>query len=213
MAIQYSGHDFPSSNWTFGGEGHLVLGTHYMIGGKAFGIMHERAVTNSIDLSTSRLRVTGGLGLLTLGISLFGPNDFGLRLYPQVGLGASTFLFQKKDTLPLNSTFDSLYIPGRSDNMVSVGKAGWAVDVGAGIDWYKPFKNFFAIIKGLDLGIMLHGEVGYTFVLGNLNWLRDVSMSSNDNLALAPDLKFGGFYWNVGIGIGLSPQDDEDKKK
>lgn len=203
-SMGYNDVEFPTTNWTYGGEGHLVIGKRYMIGGKAFGIMHER-VSDVLPTDTCRMRITGGLGLLTLGFSLVPPNPTGIRLYPQLGLGLSSFIFQKKNALPEDATFNS--VVKSTDSMVTIGKTGWAIDVGVGLDWYKPFKNFFTIIRGLDLGPMLHVECGYTFIPQTLNWLRDVSLSGTDNLTKEPDLKFGGFYWNVGIGIGLSPRD------
>jgi hypothetical protein len=46
---------------------------------------------------------------------------------------------------------------------------------------------------------MLHAEAGYTFIPIKLPWLRDT-----DVLDYGPEMKFDGFYFAVGIGIGLT---------
>ncbi|MBN1760970.1 MAG: hypothetical protein JW863_21765 [Chitinispirillaceae bacterium] len=81
---------FPNNNWTFGGEGHLILAKRLVLGGKAFGIVHERVIPNPDPTAPQRrIRMTAGMGVGTVGFNLLGKNRFGFHLYPQVGVGAS----------------------------------------------------------------------------------------------------------------------------
>jgi hypothetical protein len=69
---------------------------------------------------------------------------------------------------------------------------------------YKPFKSFFTIVPGLDVGLMLHAEAGYSLLPGSLKWRRDIDLNGKDQVEGGPDMKFNGFYFNVGLGLGLS---------
>ena len=90
--------DMPSNGFTFGGEGHLVLGDRLIIGGRAFGVTHDRPNDNG-----ERLRLTGGMGVGNLGVNLLPAECNGFRLYPQVGAGVSTFILQYKKPLQVNA--------------------------------------------------------------------------------------------------------------
>jgi hypothetical protein len=196
---------FPNNSLTLGGEGHLILAKRLVLGGKAFGISHERVVAGSSP--ETRFRVTGGSGMGVVGLNLTGENRFGIHLYPQVGVGVSSFILQKKVAFAnaADMNFDNLV--SNNDNMTTLGKFGLLVDLGAGFDWYKPFKNFFTIIPGLDVGLMLHAEAGYSLLPMNFKWRRDIDLGGKDQVEGGPDLKFNAFYFNVGLGLGLSPKD------
>ncbi|MBN1309693.1 MAG: hypothetical protein JXA18_17360 [Chitinispirillaceae bacterium] len=195
---------FPNNNWTFGGEGHLILAKRLVLGGKAFGIMHERVIQGTDP--QRRIRMTAGMGVGTLGLNLFKENRFGIHLYPQVGLGASSLVYQSKRAFTdEQKQFDTVLV-GTKDNIETLGKFGLILDLAAGFDWYKPFKNFFTIVPGLDVGLLLHAAAGYSFLPGTLKWRRDFDLKGKDQVEGGPDLKFNGFYFNVGVGIGLTAQ-------
>lgn len=80
-------------------------------------------------------------------------------------------------------------------------KVGLAIDGCLALDWYFELIKLVKIIPGLGFGPLVHAEVGYTFVPGNLKWARDLNDQFED---FHPDIKFDGFYFNVGVGIGLS---------
>lgn len=216
--LSYVNEDlFPSNKWTIGGEGHLVLGDHLVLGGKGFGIFQEKSVPgNGVDGNADatlgnqdrRFRITGGMGVAQVGISPFKPNNFGLRIYPQIGLGVSSFLFQTKRTMPDDyegKTFEAV-LKNETDDQTTLGKVGLIIDFAASLDWYKPFKHFFTIVPNLDFGPMLHLEAGYSILPADLAWRRDVDLGGKDQVEGGPDLKFNGFYFNLGLGFGLSAQ-------
>ena len=206
---------FPSNHWTFGGEGHLILAKRLVLGGKAFGIMYEKTLVpvSSTPEFERRIRMTGAMGVGTVGFNLLGENRFGMHLYPQLGLGASSFVYQSKRKHldeaenEANKQFDVVLVETQ-DYMETLAKFGLIVDLAAGFDWYKPFKQFFTIVPGLDFGLLFHAEVGYLLLPGgaNLKWRRDFDLKGKDQVEGGPDLKFDGFYFNIGFGIGLTAE-------
>jgi hypothetical protein len=196
--------EFPMNNLTLGGGGHLLLAERLMLGGKAFGVFHERVVPDSDpNRPDRRVKIAGGMGVGQAGFSILKPNRIGLKLYPQLGLGLASFMLQTKTGFDGDANNMDNILASEDDRMVMIQKTGLAIDVCAGLDWYKPFKNFFTIVPGLDVGPLLHIEVGYTFVPVKTHWMRDV-----DDLDRAePDIQFEGLYLNAGLGIGLSAED------
>lgn len=199
-----SNNPLPNNSLTLGGEGHLILAKRLVLGGRGFGISHERQVQNST--TERRIRVTSAMAVANVGFNLLKENRFGFHLYPQVGMGVSSFIFQMKDEIANESdkTFD--YVVENGDNMTSLARLGLIIDFSAAFDWYKPFKNFFTIVPGLDVGLLAHVEVGYSLLPAQLKWRRDVDVAGKDQVENGPDLKFNGFYMNIGLGLGLSPQ-------
>lgn len=196
--------DFFSSNYfTFGGEGHLILAKRLVLGGKAFGIVAERPIYPQ-EPQRRRIRVTAGMGVGTVGFNLLGENRFGIHLYPQIGAGISSLVYQSKRNMA-EKQFTTVMID-TMDKVETLGKFGLIIDFAAGFDWYKPFKNFFTIIPGLDVGLLLHAEAGYSLLPGSLDWRRDFDLKGKDQVEGGPDLKFNGFYFNIGLGLGLSAQ-------
>jgi len=194
--------DFPNASLVFGGEGHIIIARRLVIGGMAFGR------TNREELNTTTgthpeggIQFTGGVAEGFLGFNLLRDNRFGIHLYPRFGLGASTFILSRKIDFPDGSsqTFTNNLI---DDQRSVVQKIGFALDPGIGLDWYKPFKNFFTIIPGLDVGIMMHIGAGFIIVPGQTNWFREVDQLDD----YEPDVVYDGLYVNIGFGIGLSPK-------
>lgn len=192
---------FPNSNWTIGGEGHVVINRMFVVGGKAFGISHERVIDHDVQ---RRVRMTSGMGVGFLGLNIIPENFAGIRLYPNVGAGISSFIIQSKRSLPEERRDFDLVLRTLEDEIVTLGKLGLIIDAGVGFDWYRPFKRFFTFVPGLDLGILVHAQAGYSFLPGDLEWRRDFDMAGQDQVEGGPDLKFDGFYFNLGLGIGLS---------
>jgi len=201
---------FPNNNWTIGGEGHLILGKYLVLGGKAFGIVHERVLPQTDPAEpVRRIRTTAGMGIGTVGINVLPPNTAGLHLYPQFGLGASSFLYQSKRAFTEEQKeFDTVLI-AMKDNIETLGKMGLIMDFSANLEWYLPFKHFFTIVPGLDFGLLFHAEAGYSLVPGDLKWRRDFDLNGKDQVEGGPDLKFNGFYFNFGFGVGLTAPGDK----
>lgn len=206
----YNGAEFSNNRWTFGGEGHLVLGQRLVIGGRAFGIFDYRKFSTDNPSAHPEtedikdLKLTAGMGIANIGFNLFRENRFGIKAYPMVGAGVQSFIFQAISEIdPANREFDYV-LEHNNDNMITMGKVGFVTDVALGIDWYKPFKNFLTFFPGLDFGLMLHFEIGYSFLPLKLNWRRDVDPGGYGQVEGGPDLQFSGLYMNLGVGIGLS---------
>ena len=197
---------FASNYFTFGGEGHLILAKHLVLGGKAFGIVAEKKLEGTAE-PDRRIRITSGMGVGTVGFNLTGENRFGIHLFPQLGVGVSSLIYQSKRPMTdEQKQFDTVMV-GTRDNVETLGKFGLIIDFAAGFDWYKPFKNFFTIVPGLDVGLMLHAEAGYSLLPGSLKWRRDIDLKGKDQVEGGPDMKFNGFYFNVGLGLGLSAKE------
>ncbi len=206
----YNGAEFVNNRWTFGGEGHLVLGQRLVIGGRAFGIFDYRKFSTADPAAHSEtenlkdLKLTAGMGIANIGFNLFKENRFGIKAYPMVGAGVQSFIFQAISEIdPEDRQFDYV-MENNSDYMVTMGKVGFVTDAALGIDWYKPFKHFFTLFPGLDFGLMMHFEVGYSFLPVKLNWRRDVDPGGVGQVEGGPDLQFSGLYLNLGVGLGLS---------
>lgn len=197
---------FPNNNWTFGGEGHLILAKRLVLGGKAFGIMHERVLPVEGTEPQRRLRMTAGMGVGTVGLNVLKENRFGMHLYPQVGIGASSLVYQSKRQLPEERKQFNTVLVDTMDYIETLGKFGLIIDLALGFDWYKPFKNFFTIVPGLDVGLLLHAEAGYSLLPGSLKWRRDFDLKGKDQVEGGPDVRFNGFYFNIGVGIGLTAE-------
>jgi len=194
---------FPINSWTLGGEGHIVWRKRLVLGGRFFGTTHPREVVDPLNPGRT-MQVTCGLGLGQLGFNLLPENKLGWKLYPQLGLGLSSFILQSKqiyDGDPVQQSVVNVLATG-NDNMAIIQKMGVAVDFGVGFDWYKPFKNFFTIVPGLDVGIMFRLEAGWTYVPANTYWKREI----DDLTDYAPETKFDGLYVHAGFGLGLSPK-------
>ena len=120
-------------------------------------------------------------------------------MIPQVGLGVSSFLLQNKSEF--QSSEDDFNNAFGDDKRSVLTKVGLAIDVALAFDWYIKVIELVKIIPGLGFGPLIHAEAGYTIVPGNTEWIRDFNDAGNDQ---EPDLSFNGFYFNVGVGIGLS---------
>jgi hypothetical protein len=200
---------FPSNYWTFGGEGHIIVAKHFMVGGKGMAVFNQKEIPSvATDINGQPLgrfaKVTAGMGVGNIGYAFVGAGER-LRLYPQVGAGITTFLFQIKQSLDPNSvpTFGDI-LTQRDDYMIVLQKVGFALDFCLGFDWFVNLIELKALIPGLTFGPMFHAEAGYTIVPGDLKWMRDV-----DQLAAHyPSMKFQGFYFNVGVGFGLTSSED-----
>ena len=197
------GIEFPTHCWTLGGEGHVIVAKRFVLGGKGFAFFNEKVLppdpANPND-PARRMKISGGLGMGSFGYALLCDNDNGVKLYPQLGLGLAPFLFQSKRQLDATNNSFSYVINSEDDNMTVLEKVGLALDACLSMDWYMKFIHLLAIIPGLETGPMLHGEVGYTYCPGNLRWMRDIDQLSDFH----PDVKFDGFYFNVGIGLGIT---------
>lgn len=198
--------EFTSNQWTFGGEGHVIVAKALVIGGKGIAFFTEEIVPNADpNAPEERVKISGGIGIGYLGYSFFGGSASGIRLIPEVGLGASPFLLQKKTGYIDPDTTRDFRSSMNDDKMVVLGKAGLVIDGCLAFDWYMKFIRLLGIIPGLEIGPMLHAEAGYTFIPGNLPWLRDTDMLDDYD----PDMKFDGFYFAVGVGLGISSAKDE----
>ncbi len=187
---------FPSNLLTFGGEGHIVIAKKFVLYGKGFGFTNEKKVEGT----NRRVRISGGMGIGGIGYSILPENNLGLKLIPQVGVGLSPFILQVKESLADDSlkSFDHV-VSQMDDKMIVIQKGGAVLDACLSMDWYGSVIRLLKIIPGLETGFLIHGEIGYAYLPGNINWFRDV-----DKLAdFHPDLKFDGMYFNIGIGVGL----------
>ncbi|MBD3320323.1 MAG: hypothetical protein GF350_04425 [Chitinivibrionales bacterium] len=208
----YNGNEFANNKWTFGGEGHLILAKRLVLGGRAFGVFDHRKFstggdsenTNIDDLSD--LKLTAGMGIANIGFNLLPENRFGMHLYPMAGAGVQSFVFQAVTEIPeAERNFEDV-LENNDDEMITMGKIGFVTDVSAGFDWYKPFENFFTIVPGLNVGLMAHFEIGYSFLPVKLKWRRDIDPGGVGQVEGGPDLQFSGLYMNLGFGLGLSPE-------
>ena len=193
------GVEFPSHHWSLGGEGHVVIAKHFVVGGKGFAFTWEKAVPGVAP--ERRLKLTGGTGIGNLGYALNVANTEShlFRIIPQAGLGLSTFLFQSKTQLDSTQATFNYVLRNGEDNMTVIEKVGLVIDVAISVDWYLKFIHLLSIVPGLETGPMLHLDCGYSITPANLHWMRDV-----DQLDYDPDLKFNGFYVSAGIGLGFS---------
>jgi len=189
--------EFVNNYWILGGEGHIILGKHFVIGGKGVAMWNEEEVPDSDPVQT--VKIVGGMGIGSLGYAFLAGSDKQVRLIPQVGLGVSSFLLQNKFEFQGNE--DNFNNAFTDDQRSVLTKVGLAIDVALAFDWYIKVIELVKIIPGLGFGPLVHAEAGYTIVPGNTEWVRDFNDAGNDQ---EPDLSFNGFYFNVGLGIGLS---------
>jgi hypothetical protein len=205
----YKYEDFINNYFTIGGSGHFILATHFMVGGKGLAIFNEREITKSAPTDTTQLvKMTGGFGLGNIGYAFLGGEKNQFRLYPQVGVGLSTVLLQVKSEFPDSApSFSQIMDPtnAANDRMTVLQKVGLAVDFCLGLDYFVEFIELKALIPGLTVGPLFHAEAGYTLNPVKMNWMRDVDQLST----WEPDISFKGFYWNVGLGLGLSSTKDK----
>ena len=191
---------FPNSFWSIGGEGHVLVAKNFVLGGKAFVIGTEKVEpVPEPGHEARRVKISAGLGEGYLGYAFIG-GESGIRLIPEVGLGVSPFLFQTKEGLGNDSTFGSM-IDNTEDNMVVLEKVGFMLDFCLAMDWYMKFIHLLSIIPGLETGPLLHAEAGYCMVPVKTRWFRDNNELKQNYY---PDLKINGFYFNVGIGLGIT---------
>ncbi|MBN1129005.1 MAG: hypothetical protein JXA71_08465 [Chitinispirillaceae bacterium] len=196
------GVEFPSHCWTLGGEGHVIVAKRFVLGGKGFAFFSEKEDATEPN---RLMKISGGLGIGSVGYALLCDYETGIKVYPQLGLGLAPFLFQTKRQLnDTNNSFSHIISTG-NDNMTVLEKIGLALDVCVAMDWYMKFIHLLAIIPGLETGPILHAEAGYTFCPGNLRWMRDIDQLSDFH----PDMKFDGFYFNIGIGLGITSTADK----
>ena len=188
--------EFVNNYWILGGEGHIILGKHFVIGGKGVAMWNEEEVPDSTPKQT--IKIVGGMGIGSLGYAFLAGSEKQIRLIPQVGLGVSSFLLQNKREFQDDDDFNSTF---GEDKRSVLTKVGLALDVALAFDWYIKVIELVKIIPGLGFGPLVHAEAGYTIVPGNTEWVRDFNDAGNDQ---EPDLSFNGFYFNVGLGIGLS---------
>lgn len=199
--------EFGNSYLTIGGEGHIILAKHLVIGGKAIGTFRNLEVDFKADttgptdsLVKNDVKITTGMAVGTLGFAFLAGDEKQLRIIPHVGIGISSFLLQRKDRLEDNEGFNDLHI---DDQMSTIQKAQIAIDLAASFDWFIELIEFKRIIPGLGFGPLIHIEAGYTLTPGDTQWLRDIDVGKDYN----PNLSFKGFYAVAGIGIGLSAGD------
>ncbi len=192
--------DFTKNYWTFGGEGHMIIARHFVLGGKGVGYWNTRKLTRGGE-EQGEIKMTSALGLGTFGYALIAGDKERIRIIPQVGVGASTLMIQRKEYLSAEDEDAKKFSTVLEDDSMSVmQKVGLAVDAGLGVDYYLPIIEMVNIIPGLTFGPLIHGEIGYTMIPGNLKWMRDVDMLADFH----PDIKPQGLYFNLGIGMGLS---------
>lgn len=156
---------------------------------------NEEEVPDSVPKQT--IKIVGGMGLGTLGYAFLAGSDKQIRLIPQVGIGAASFLLQNKVDDP-DASFNDAFL---DDKRSVLTKVGLAIDLALAFDCYIRLIELVKIIPGLGFGPLIHAEAGYTIIPGNLEWMRDFD---DPYAEWEPDIKFDGFYFNVGIGIGLS---------
>ncbi len=196
--------EFHNNYWLLGGEGHIILAKHFVIGGKGMAMWNEEKPKGTSDQT---IKIVGGLGVGSVGYAFLAGEDKQVRLIPQVGVGVSSFLIQNKFNFQGDqSQFNNAFVDDRRSALT---KAGLAIDFCLMFDWYISVIELLKIIPGLNFGPLIHADAGYTIVPGNTEWVRDFNDPGND---LKPDLSFAGFYFNVGIGIGLSSSRQEKKK-
>jgi hypothetical protein len=190
----------PNTHWTFGGEGHVIGAKRWVLGGKGYVFFHNRTFDSSGTRPvTSYLNVLGGVGMGSIGFCIFHSTEHGIRLYPQVGLGVSSFILQYKDKLAAGQdSFPSILA---DDHMQVTQKIGLITDACVSFDWYFKFMRMF----GLGFGPMLHAEVGTTWDPIKLEWMRDIDVVTG-----GPNLRFFNPYINIGIGIGVNIQEKKD---
>ena len=184
--------EFVNNYWILGGEGHIILGKHFVIGGKGVAMWNEEEVPDT----NQTIKIVGGMGIGSLGYAFLAGSEKQIRLIPQVGLGVSSFLLQNK--LDFDADFNNAL---EDDKRSALTKVGLALDVALAFDWYIKLIELVKIIPGLGFGPLIHAEAGYTIIPGNTEWVRDYN---DAGYGQEPDLSFNGFYFNVGLGIGLS---------
>ncbi len=186
--------EFVSNYWLLGGQGHFILAKHFVVGGKGLVMWNEEEVAAAVPKRT--VKIVGGMGVGYLGYAFLAGDEKQVRLIPNVGLGASSFLLQNKEE------YDGEVINDIENDYRSVfTRMGFAVDLNLTFDWYIKVIELVKIIPGLGFGPLIHADIGYTLIPVNSEWVRDVNDAGLGN---EPDLSFGGFYFNVGVGIGLS---------
>lgn len=212
---------FNSGSFIMGGEGHLILAKRLVLGFNGFGRMNGRMLADSVmvampsgntAIAAQKMQFNGAVLMGVAGLNLLKDNRFGWHLYPRVGVGVSGFTLQRKVIFPVeyytteNTPGDSLgafeHILTGDDGISSLSKFGLAFDPGISFDWYKPFKNFFTLIPGLDIGLMMHFDIGWIIMPLRTNWFREV----NSIEEYEPDVKYDGLHMHFGVGIGLSPK-------
>lgn len=137
------------------------------------------------------------MGVGFLGYAFLAGNEKQVRLIPNIGFGASTFLLQSLDEYDTDIFKDVL----ADDHRSVMTRLGLAIDLNLIFDWYIKVIELVKIIPGLGFGPIIHADVGYSLIPMNSEWVRDFDDAGFGN---DPDLSFGGFYFNVGLGIGLS---------
>jgi hypothetical protein len=205
--------EFVPNFWTFGGTGYLQFARHFMIGGKAWAFTSGEILVTGTDVAgdaipTRKLSLSGGIGMGTLGFNILPPNKFGLHLYPQLGLGIAPFVFHSKNVYEENmggdtASFEYITRTG-SDGQATISKGGFVIDGCAGFDWH-PFKVIFPLFPSVAIRPLVHVEVGYSYIPGNISWLREVDALSS----WKPDMKADGLYVTAGVGLGLTTNSEE----
>ena len=213
---------FNNSSMILGGEGHLILAERLVLGFTGFGRANGRQILDSVlitfpngsgqVMAPQRLQFNGAVLMGVLGLNLIKENRLGWHLFPRVGVGASGFTLQKKVVYPVEyyttgstpgtpqGAFESIL--STDDGISVLRKFGLAIDPGIGFDWYKPFKNFFTFIPGLDVGLMAHFDIGWIIMPVRTNWFREISSIEE----YEPDVKYDGLHMHFGVGLGLSPK-------
>lgn len=188
--------EFHNNYWILGGEGHIILARHFVIGGKGLTMWNEETPSNA---ASQTIKIVGGMGIASLGYAFLAGADKQVRLIPQVGAGVSTFLIQNKSEYQGGqSDFHNAFA---DDQRSALTKVGLALDFALAFDWYISVIELLKIIPGLNFGPLIHAEAGYTIVPKNSEWVRDFNDAASDQ---EPELAFDGFYFSVGLGIGLS---------
>lgn len=192
--------EFGSNYWLLGGEGHFILAKHFVIGGKGMVMWNEEdAKSPTLGDTTRTIKIVGGMGVAYLGYAFLAGSDKQIRLIPNVGFGASTFLLQSLDKYKGNDDiFDEVF---QDDQRSVMTRLGFAIDLNLTFDWYIKVIELVKLIPGLGFGPLIHADIGYTLIPTNSEWVRDVNDAGFGN---EPDLSFGGFYFNLGVGLGLS---------
>ncbi len=186
--------EFVNNYWLLGGEGHFILAKHFVIGGKGLVMWNEEEVKDT----NITVKIVGGMGVAYLGYAFLAGSEKQIRLIPNVGIGASTFLLQNLETEYDTDEFTQVIT---DDHRSVMTRLGLAVDLNLTFDWYIKVIELVKIIPGLGFGPVIHADVGYTLIPTNSEWVRDVNDAGFGN---EPDLSFGGFYFNLGVGLGLS---------
>jgi hypothetical protein len=166
----------PSSAFTVGGGGYLTIG-RLTLGGSGHRVLPRARVTGGF-----RNEVSGGYGLLDIGVTIIARDR--TKLFPVVGAGVGRIVSKLAQTtaLPIDSVLTN---PLRGTELRG---RTWLLHVGLNLDQVVSSHGQFAL--GLS--------GGYVFRGGSTTWRVD-----RNALTGAPNAGYKGAYLRVTIGAAL----------